>query len=390
MRITIAQGAFLPVPPLLGGAVEKAWHALGREFARRGHEVTHVSRAFPGLPAEETDDAGVRHRRVRGHATPRSLAWLKALDLLYSGRVLRVLPPADVLVTNTFWLPILCRSRRWGARYVHVARFPRGQMRLYRHVEHLQTVSQPIAEAIRRIVPDVAQKISVVPYPLPPGMLLAGESEVAALASSRTPTVLFAGRIHPQKGLDLLVRAFAILRQMNPTWTLRFVGPWETALGGGGEDYRAELDRLAATLGVAVEWAGFAATAEALGAHLTAASVFVYPSVDEFGETFGLAPLEAMGSACPTVVSALECFGDFLREGKSGLVFDHRAPDAPERLATVLSRLAASPEDRARLGREGWLAAREFSLERVATKYLADFASAAEEASSSKPLGLSR
>ena len=37
MRITIAQGAFLPVPPKRGGAIEKAFHALAREFAANGH-----------------------------------------------------------------------------------------------------------------------------------------------------------------------------------------------------------------------------------------------------------------------------------------------------------------------------------------------------------------
>ena len=35
MKITIVQGAFLPVPPLMGGAVENIWFALGQDFARR-------------------------------------------------------------------------------------------------------------------------------------------------------------------------------------------------------------------------------------------------------------------------------------------------------------------------------------------------------------------
>ena len=54
MKINILQGAFLPVPPSKGGAIEAAWHSLGREFAKRGHEVTHVSSMAPDLPNEET------------------------------------------------------------------------------------------------------------------------------------------------------------------------------------------------------------------------------------------------------------------------------------------------------------------------------------------------
>jgi hypothetical protein len=48
MRITIVQGAFLPVPPLLGGAVEKMWFGLAPEFVRHGHEVVYISRRFAG------------------------------------------------------------------------------------------------------------------------------------------------------------------------------------------------------------------------------------------------------------------------------------------------------------------------------------------------------
>src|SRR5947207_3269820 len=119
MRITIVQGAFLPVPPLMGGAVEKVWFALGKEFARRGHEVCHVSRRYPSLPHREVVE-GVRHIRVPGFSTRRSLVTLKLLDLCYSLRVLPALPAADILVTNTFWLPMLARRRKQGRLYIHV------------------------------------------------------------------------------------------------------------------------------------------------------------------------------------------------------------------------------------------------------------------------------
>src|SRR5205085_11340423 len=85
VKIMIVMGAFLPVPPIMGGAVEKAWFALAQEFARRGHELMQISRATPGLPAEEVI-AGVKHVRVSGYDTPGSLVWLKVLDLMYSRR----------------------------------------------------------------------------------------------------------------------------------------------------------------------------------------------------------------------------------------------------------------------------------------------------------------
>ena len=106
MRITILQGAFLPVPTLRGGAVEKLWFELGKQFSQQGHTVFHVSRSFPGLHPQELIQ-GVRHLRVKGYDTPANGWHLKSLDLLYSLRALAILPPADILITNTFWMPIL-------------------------------------------------------------------------------------------------------------------------------------------------------------------------------------------------------------------------------------------------------------------------------------------
>src|SRR5438105_15269094 len=102
MRITIVLGAFFPVPPVMGGGVEKVWFALAPEFARRGHEVVLVSRKMTELPSEEII-ADVKHLRVRGFDTPRALVWLKFLDLLYSLNTMAAFPEADLRVTNPFW-----------------------------------------------------------------------------------------------------------------------------------------------------------------------------------------------------------------------------------------------------------------------------------------------
>ena len=37
MKINILQGAFLPVPPIRGGALESAWQLLAEEFVKFGH-----------------------------------------------------------------------------------------------------------------------------------------------------------------------------------------------------------------------------------------------------------------------------------------------------------------------------------------------------------------
>ena len=106
MKITIVQGAFLPVPSLRGGAIEKVWFELGKAFAKEGHEVTHISRLCDNLPKKEFIK-GVCHLRVRSRNAVPNPYLLKLLEFLYVWRVRRVLPKADILITNAFWAPIL-------------------------------------------------------------------------------------------------------------------------------------------------------------------------------------------------------------------------------------------------------------------------------------------
>lgn len=365
MKITIVQGAFLPVPPLLGGAVEKAWWSLGQEFARLGHHVVHVSRAHPDLPVRNLEN-GVDHRRVPGYATPRSLWRLKLLDLRYTLRARRVLPPADVIVTNTFWMPMLERRRSRGVPYVHVGRYPKGQLRLYPKRAILQTVSEPIRAAILRELPAATARVRVIPYPLGPVYL------VPRAESERV--ILYTGRLHPEKGVHLLIEAFS---QRAATalagWKLRVIGPWRIAQGGGGEAYRARLAELARPAGASIELVEPIFDERALVAEYQRAAVFAYPSLAEFGETFGLAVLEAMAAGCAPVVSALACFADFLRAGENGLVFDHRQPDAAAALGQALQEFAESSVTRERIRAAAWTTARDYALPTVALKFLEDF-----------------
>jgi glycosyltransferase involved in cell wall biosynthesis len=371
MKITIVQGAFLPVPPMLGGAMEKVWFALGQEFARRGHEVKHISRAYPGLSARETR-GGVKHRRLSGFAQPRSLAVLKLLDLWYSLRVRAILPEGDILVTNTFWLPMLVRSPRLGKLCVHVARYPKGQLRFYRHAAQLLTLSSPIARAMAEQEPSIQKKIAMLPLPLP-------ASDQPNTESKRELSMLYVGRIHPEKGIGLLVDAFGrFLKQSGTTadgWKLTVVGPWKESQGGGGEDYHRDLLAQAAPLGNRIEWVGPVFGAGKLEAYYRRASLFIYPSLAELGETFGLAPLEAMAQGCPPLVSSLECFQDFIADGDTGFIFDHRAPDPAAALAGKLATLAGNPVLLRETARRAQQASLAYRPEVLAERYLANFSS---------------
>lgn len=370
MKITIVQGAFLPVPPVMGGAVEKGWFALAQEFARRGHDVTQVSRRIPDFSEREII-AGVTHIRVLGFDAPRSLLWLKFLDLLYSRRVKSVLPPADIIVTHTFWLPFLLRDSTRGQIYVHVARYPKGQLRFYRHGARLQTPSQAIARAIAAEVPHLKSKIAVIPYPRPQNVTDAVPPPIA----ERPKTILFVGRVHPEKGVHLLLEAFVGKLKEFAGWELLIIGPTESRHGGGGAYYLERLQRIAQKAEGQVELRGPVFDSSVLEREFRAARLFVYPSLAERGETFGLALLEAMAHGCAALVSNLECFHDFIREDDTGFFFDHRAANPAQTLGQKMAGLIANESLLARVADAGYQKSAAFSLGDVAARFLQDFAS---------------
>jgi glycosyltransferase involved in cell wall biosynthesis len=370
MKITIVLGAFLPVPPTMGGAVEKIWYALAREFTQRGHEVVMVSRKMPDQPDEEVAN-GIRYLRVRGFDNPRSLIWLKFLDLLYSLRVKAILPAADVLVTNTFWLPVLSRDPSRGEIYVHVGRYPKGQMRFYRRAARLQAPSTAIASAIAKEAPQLSQKVCVVPYPAPRANAAAPPPIIA-----RPKVILYVGRVHPEKGVHLLVDAFIRgTRAAFTDWKLMIVGPTERRFGGGGRQYLGALERSAVESGNRVTFAGSIFDPAELEKAFRSARLFVYPSLAERGESFGLAPLEAMTHGCAVLASKLDCFGDFIRDGETGYVFDHRSKDPSESLREKMEDVIADDIRLARVAESGHRKSAEYSLPRVADCFIADFSS---------------
>ena len=186
MKITIVQGAFIPVPPILGGAVEKIYFKLGQEFVNLGHEVTHISRSYPSFEDQENIN-GVSHIRVKGFSTPKSLMILKFYDLIYTLRTLKHID-SDIVVSNTFWLPIFFRNKRKGKVYVSVERRPKWQMKLYSNASKFRACSPMIFDLVKeKIKPEHHNKISYIPNP--------GPFQLKDFKVEKTNTILFASTV---------------------------------------------------------------------------------------------------------------------------------------------------------------------------------------------------
>lgn len=378
LRITIVTGPWYPTPPGEAGAVERIWGDLSRVFARRGHAVTVLSRGGPGLAREDVTD-GVRTIRRTTLHQGRSVYLDIGKDLYYSARMLALIPPGDVCVTNAFWLPAMAAAmrRRAGKVYVSIARVPKGQLFLYGRCARIHAVSRAVEEAIVAERPDFAPRTRTIPNPIDLGFFTPpprGRDFEGRSGAGRT--ILYTGRIHPEKGLHLLARAFRDLHGRHGDLRLRLIGPSDVAKGGGGEAYLSQLREAAGgapmTIDPPIYDRGVLADA------LRAATYYCYPSLAEKGESFGVAPLEAMATGLAPVVSSLPAFREFLVDGRNGVEFNHRASDPAAALGAALQRLIDNPGDCRRMGDRGVVTAAQFGLEEVASRFLDDFRSLVE------------
>ncbi|MFA6286220.1 MAG: glycosyltransferase family 4 protein [Opitutaceae bacterium] len=371
MKITIVSSFFLPVPPVAGGAMEKIWFRLAREFAAAGHEVTHVSRTWPGFPDRETID-GVLMLRVPGTNHHRRL-WQNLLsDFFWGLRVARRLPPGDIVACNTVTLPVYLKwlRPRAGCVVAVLGRMPKGHAHFYGLVHRLIATSEAVQAQVVRENPRLADRTLVVPNPIDWTL-----HQEPLRDPSAPVTIGFVGRMNPEKGLEILLRAAAALarRPGLPSWRLRLVGPQTVAEGGGGEAYVDGLRALAADAGADVAVEPPLYDPVALARVYRSLDIFCYPSLAEKGEGLSVAPLEAMSAGAVPVVSALDCYADVIRHDHNGLVFDHRAPNAPDLLADAFARLIADADLRHHLGARARLDARPFDYAAVAQALLDDF-----------------
>lgn len=369
MKITVFMGPWFPVPTVQGGSTHRLWHGLAEQFAAQGHHVTLVCRSYPGQARREQVN-GVTYLRRSGFAQSASTALNLLKDFIYGLVTLPLVPRADILVVNDFWFPLLASlfRRKAGRIVINVNRFPKKQLFLYKGAALFAAASGAIREAIEAQTPEAGTKTRVFPNPI--------DTQTFHPPNARPPvsekgTILYVGRLHPEKGLTLLLDAFAILSKQFAGLKLKILGPVKPSQGGAGEDFLHALKEKAA--GLNVEFAAPVFELKELAEVYRRADLFCYPSVAEKGEAFGVAPLEAMATGLVPVVSNLGCFKDFINADESGLSFDHRAPDAAQLLADKLAFALRHPERTSEMSRKAVERASSFSYEKVARLYLSDF-----------------
>ncbi|MFA6562658.1 MAG: glycosyltransferase [Verrucomicrobiia bacterium] len=168
--------------------------------------------------------------------------------------------------------------------------------------------------------------------------------------------VLYVGSFIKRKGLDGLMRGFAVAVKSAPSLKLALIGSGER---------EAALKSLAHELGVAdrVTWQPYRQQPE-LWDYYGAADAFVLPSRLD---TFGVVVTEAMAAGLPVLCSKhAGAAQDLMSDGANGWVID---PDDPAQLAQRLTALAVDAGLRARMGKDSLQRVRAAAPETVAREF---------------------
>ena len=301
-----------------------------RPYAQAFGEVSYFS-YLPETLAEFTDDPELR-ARVRLLAPARPIArGRRAVEIpfrhaaeLRACRVLRVFQITGVI-------PALIARRRFGVPYVttygfwYAALSRRGPKRVLkavvermglRHASAVIATTRELAARAARLAP----RVELIPNGVDTDRFRPG----GAPRSPGRKRILYVGRLSAEKNLSTVIAATALLGD-RVSVTLVGAGPLAD-----------ELREQAQAAGVAVEFRGVVDQRE-LPAVYAAADAFVLAS---FTEGHPKVLLEAMASGVPCVAS--DCAGNrsLVTDGRTGFLFDPRAPRA---LADRLSRVLDDP-----------------------------------------------
>ncbi len=334
--------------PFASGAERQALEQ-GAELVRRGHTVHVVTRAIRGYGLDDEEVRGVFiHRWVRSISAGPLFGVSFVAGVIRALQVLR--PLYDVIHTHqALWeavatglgrdafarAPTLVQPASSGP-YGEAEELARTRgFRLLRRAILRNTAFAAISADIERQWLDLG---------VPAGKMVRTASGVDAEQFKPGPTslegtllprprVVFTGRLHPQKNLDVLLDAWPHVAQRSPA-NLILVGP-------GAE--RPRLEEKTRRLGIANR-VQFTGPLNDVADTLRAADIFVLPSVAE-GMSNSL--LEAMATALPCVASSIGGNTDLLDEGQTGLLVP---PHDANAWSTALLRLLEKPELARELG----------------------------------------
>lgn len=259
---------------------------------------------------------------------------------------------ASVWGSDVYEFPERSRLHRWWvARNLAAA-------------DRVASTSRTMARHVETVAPGL-EAAAVTPFGVDVDRFSAGARPLAARGEDEPIVVGTVKSLAPFYGVDILIRAFAVLRSRLETTAPMLAPRLRLRVVGEGPE-RASLEALAADLelGRVTEFVGrvpHASVPDELG------KLDVYAALSR-SESFGVAVLEAGAAGRPVVVSDVGGLPEVVADGETGLVVPREDPSAA---ADALARLVLDRDLRVRMGEAGAVhVARHYSWQESVTRMI--------------------
>lgn len=371
MKILMICTEKLPVPAVRGGAIQTYIDGV-TSFLSKEHDLTILSTTDPSLSEDEIVE-NIRYVRKKG-----------GLIETYREGVIEFLKENSFDLIHIFNRPRLVLPVREYAPSARIVLSMHNDMFKPEKIEYEEgaaavdnldkiiTVSDYIGKTISEPFPRALSKLKTIYSGVDIDRFVAPHSKQAQDMRMTTrrehdltdkKVILFAGRLSPNKGVDVLVKAMPELAKKHPDIALVIVGSkWFSV--DEVTDYIGYVRAIASRLPIPVINTGFVKNTE-IQKWFAAADVFVCPS--QWQEPLARVHYEAMASGLPILTTARGGNPEVINE--NGFLVEN--PEDPQSFVPHLSTLLSDPKLRKRLGENGRKMAEEhFIWSRVANEIL--------------------
>ncbi|WP_084007039.1 glycosyltransferase family 4 protein [Gottfriedia luciferensis] len=373
MKILMVCTENLPVPPVLGGAIQ-TYIAGSLPYLSKVHDITVLGVNDPTLPDEETID-GVNYVRVPGKVLELYregvVEYIKGnqFDLIHIfNRPRLVLPIRKVAPNSKITLSMHNDMFNIGKIAVDEANL------VLEEVSSIVTVSDYVGNVIRELYPQSANKIRTIYSGVDSDRFLPGNDP--KMISTRNTlrkeyglenktVILFAGRLSENKGVDRLIRALPTLSKTFKDLALVIVGSnWFSQ--NNVTDYVAYIRAIAKKQDVPIITTGFVSPFE-IHNWFAVADLFVCTSL--WQEPLARVHYEAMAAGLPIVTTARGGNPEVIIPGENGLIVEN--PVDPDEFATKITEILSNKTLMKNMGIKGReLAVTKYLWSRVANEIL--------------------
>jgi glycosyltransferase involved in cell wall biosynthesis len=348
MRVALVSSGLVPIPPIKGGAVEEYVYQLSRHLRGLKVDAVVIDANYDSDRAVYEDINGAQVIRI---PTPKPYISFKERifqELLFGRKVARYVNKEgfDIVHTNTAWAGFALALHRNAERvrsqgFVYTCHNPlwpedkvhRGE-RIVRLVEGYAMKSADVVIALNKTMYGaLAEKARINPREIviiPNGVDieffrpgLKDEQTLSKYGLEEQNYILFVGRVSPEKGVHILVKAFEqIVNKIPKDLKLVVVGPLTGAFNSTRLSSYAEamIKFTREKLYEKVIFTG-AIDRNSLRVLYSNAYCLILPSL---AEAFPMVLLEAMASGIPPIGSTAGGIPDIIIDGINGLLFKKR------------------------------------------------------------------